>query len=283
MEDSNNGFSISFNNELELVLRISTYKDIAESFFEKIIDDIINFDTSDEEEYNKLINLLKFDFYIGIGSSYLNLEVYNSGFTFDLFEAGSTDHFPNYGYNSIYMLEQAQFNIIQQIFQIYIFSFIDYAKLYLIGDLDNSLISSLSQIVKNKIKLNSNNFQNINNINIINDFNFIKYFNKNINFDIKRKEIKNNVGYLNAGILLNQLTDISSLNENAYNPKVVNYIYSNNNPYEKESYTALFYNIKMLNISYSLHFNIFFYSVVEKIFSELRTKKSLGYHALSAY
>jgi hypothetical protein len=60
---------------------------------------------------------------------------------------------------------------------------------------------------------------------------------------------------------------------------VINYIYKNSNPYEKESYTGLFYNIKMLDPKYNPHFNVFLLSIIEKIFTELRSKKGLCYHS----
>ena len=282
LEDSNNFFSISYQDEL--ILTISTYKDIALSIFEKFIDEILNLDSNGEEEFNKLKNLLIFKLYLQTGFSYLNLEDYNPGNILDLFEYGQSDNYPDYGYASINLINNILFNHIQLFFNYYINGFIDYAKLFLIGDLDNDLISSLSQIVKDKIKISNNNanynFNNEINKNI--DNNKISYLNKYINFDIKRKNIYNNV-YSKAEHLLNIYKDTTKLNENIYSAKVVNYIYRNNNPYEKESYTGLFYNVKMLNASYNLHFNIFLNLIIEKISYEIRNKRALGYHALALY
>ena len=206
LEDSNNFFSISYQDEL--ILTISTYKDIALSIFEKFIDEILNLDSNGEEEFNKLKNLLIFKLYLQTGFSYLNLEDYNPGNILDLFEYGQSDKYPDYGYASINLINNILFNHIQLFFNYYINGFIDYAKLFLIGDLDNDLISSLSQIVKDKIKISNNNanynFNNEINKNI--DNNKISYLNKYINFDIKRKNIYNNA-YSKAENLLNIYKD----------------------------------------------------------------------------
>ena len=281
LEDPNNDFTISYNDDL--IITISTYKDLAISILDKFIDQLLSM--INEEEFKYLINFFRFQIYAKIGYSYLNLEEYNKGAIFDLFEFGNTNNYPNYGYSLIDLVNIFTYNNANLVYSYFIESFVN-KSLYLIGDLDDDLISNISKIVDNKIDIHTNSF--------INDNDFIYEFNPdnnnnyntNIFNDLFKINQNNNpfnlINNIKVNNILNKFSEIMS-NKDIPDNTVVNYIYSNNNTFERESYTGLFYNIKMLNQSYNLHFNLFIYSVIEKIFTELRTKRGLGYHALIEY
>lgn len=260
IEDPNNEFSISLGEEL--IITIQTYKDIVTSFLDEFIDKLLNI--IDEDEFNKEINYLKFTIYKEIGNSYLNLDNYNKGFILEIFNSGNSFNYPSIGYNYINQLDYyINYTFISNIFKSFKNSLIEYSKLYIIGDLDNNLISNLSSIVKNKIKLNSKINKNIKNS-----------LENNLSVNIKSEK------YLNENKIINKFSEIMP-KKNIIENTVVNYIYSNNNTYEKESYTGIFYNIKMLNPNYNNYFDIFYHIIKEKIIRELRSKKGLGYYAYS--
>ena len=58
-------------------------------------------------------------------------------------------------------------------------------------------------------------------------------------------------------------------------------IYSNENKYEKNSYTGIFYAMNIQDIKSLDVLNIFYFSISEKIYTELRTKRGYGYRCLS--
>ena len=255
LEDPNNGFSIAYNDEL--IITIDTYKDLAVSFFEKFIDRILNIFT--EEEFNKAKNYFIFNLYIKIGYAYLNLKEYNNGVKLDLFDYGDTINYPDFGYKIIERMKSFKYESITQIHPAFINSFIEYSKLYLFGDLDESIITQIYSIVQNKIKLKTSNINNL-------------------NYNTLFQNLEENNNNSNQKRILNEFSNIAK-NKIMESNSVINYIYKNSNPYEKESYTGLFYNIKMLDPKYNPHFNVFLFSIIEKIFTELRSKKGLCYHS----
>ena len=184
LEDPNNDFTITYEDEL--IISINTYKYIAAPFFEKFMDKLLELNTN--EEFNILINSLKNNLYKSIGLSYLNLEEYNKGAKLKSFLNLYIDDYPEYGYTELNILNN--FSPFRTYFHnLFINSFIDYSKLYLIGDLDDDLISKLSSIVENKIIIN----KNINKINIDNKNSDTN--NNNLNYMLK--EIKNKNLFLN--------------------------------------------------------------------------------------
>ena len=257
LEVPNNAFSITYSDEL--IITIDTYKDLAVSFFEKFIDRILNIFS--EEEFNRAKNYLIFELYLRIGYAYLQLKEYNNGVKLDLFDCGYTINYPDFGYGVIERIKSYNYSNITQTHPKFVNSFIDYSKLYLFGDLDESIITQIYSIVQNKIKLKLATI-NINNI---------KY-----NFLFSNIDEQNNNS--NQKRILNEFSKIVNNNIIESN-SVINYIYKNSNPYEKESYTGLFYNIEMLDPKYNQYFNLFFFSISEKVLTELRSKKGLCYHS----
>ena len=255
MEDPNNRFSITYDNEL--IITIDTYKDLVVAFFEKFIDRIFNIFT--EEEFNKEKNKIIFGLYTKIGAGYLNINEYNTGVILDLLDYGFTSNYPNFGYVIIERIKSFKYENITQIHPNFINSLIEYTKLYLFGDLDESIITQINSIVQNKIKLKAIQVNNL-------------------KYNTLFSNVEENKDTSNQKRILNEFSNI--IKKEIQNNTVVNYIYKNNNPYEKESFTGLFYNIKMLESKYNFHFNLFVYLITEKIFTELRSKKGLCYHSL---
>ena len=270
LEDPNNDFTITYQEELEI--SINTYKDIAVPFFGKFIDKLLELNS--EEEFNIIINSLKNNFYKNIGLAYLNLEEYNKGAKLKSFLNLFIDNYPDYGYIELSVLNN--FSPYRNYFhQLFINSFIDYSKLYLVGDLDDNLILQLSSIVENKIIINKTNSNR-------NIYNNNSDTNSHINYMLEEEKNKNLfLSVIKNNRISNIFAKIISNDEN-YNNSVINYIYSNNNTLEKESFTGLYYNIKMLDFSYYLHFDLFFYCIKEKFMTELRSR-GLGYHCFLEY
>ena len=160
LEDSNNAFKITYNDDL--VISIKTYKDIILDFFEKFLDKLLSI--CDEKEYNKLVEILKFQIHLNVGASYLNLENYNINYILNLFDSGISYEYPDNGYNNLKILEQISYTVIQQLNSLFIKSFFNTSNLYLIGDLDENLIFNLSKLVENKISININKNEDFNNI-----------------------------------------------------------------------------------------------------------------------
>jgi len=139
LEDPNNAFSITYSDEL--IITIDTYKDLAVSFFEKFIDRILNIFS--EEEFNRAKNYLIFELYLRIGYAYLQLKEYNNGVKLDLFDCGYTINYPDFGYGVIERIKSYNYSNITQTHPKFVNSFIDYSKLYLFGDLDESIITQI--------------------------------------------------------------------------------------------------------------------------------------------
>ena len=282
-EDYNNEFNINYdpiNDEFNIV--INTYKDIAKNFLIKFIDRLLKL--FEEKEYNYLIESTKNNINIDIGISPLDIEKINSGAILDLFESGVTDKYPNVGYNYLQILEQFNYENYKYLHNLFIQSFINYTKLYLIGDLDDNLISELSRIIREKIPLNLVNTQENNIIKNIDESNYFIKTGNIINFNKYRKQfILTHTDLVDEKEIrfLNKYSNIISNNINQINKgTVVNYIYSNSNPFELNSYTGIFYSINITEInSYDVLY-IFSLSIIEKIYTELRTKRGLGYHCL---
>ena len=180
------------------------------------------------------------------------------------------------------ILKSFNYNTIKIIHSSFVNSFIEYAKLFLIGDLDENLILELSKIVKEKININNNNelnnqFQSFIFKNDIIQDNFIPEFNdKNLFFNSK------NIFHI-PNQFLNKYSNSFIDNKIIPDNTIINYVYSNDNIYEKESYTLLLYKVKNIPQQYLSLVDIFLYSIEEKIFTELRTNRALGYHCLPQY
>jgi hypothetical protein len=239
----------------------------------------------DENDYNYVKDSLINDIYINIGASTLNIEEYNPGPVLDLFEYGQTNKNPDLGNANLNLLNQFNYQAVTYIHSKLIKSFISYTKLYLIGDLSEELISDLANIVKERIILNQNN--EINN-------NIVYNLERTIEFNNKENEIHSklnsqNYVFFNENQYYNKENNILNkfsnfiLNNNIQIAKdtVVNYIYSNENKYEKNSYTGIFYAMNIQDIKSLDVLNIFYFSISEKIYTELRTKRGYGYRCLS--
>ena len=277
--DINNKFTSTYENE-EFIIDIETYKDVALNIFEKLINKLLTF--CDEKELNNAINKIKHNIFTSIGLSQLNIENMNDA-KLDLFEYGASDKYPYLGYNNMEILKYFNYDIIKMIHSSFVNSFIEYAKLFLIGDLDENLILELSKLVKEKININNNNelnnqfqsfiFQN----DIIQDYFFIPEFNdENLFFNSK------NIFHI-SNQFLNKYSNSFIDNKIIPDNTIINYVYSNDNIYEKESYTLLLYKVKNIPQQYLSLVDIFLYSIEEKIFTELRTNRALGYHCLPQY
>ena len=284
LEDKNNKLSISYDSTTdEFIFVIDTYKDIAKNILEKAINRLLNL--FDENDYNYVKDSLINDIYINIGASTLNIEEYNPGAVLDLFEYGQTNKNPDLGKANLNLLNQFNYQAVTYIHSKLIKSFISYTKLYLIGDLSEELISDLANIVKERIILNQNN--EINN-------NIVYNLERTIEFNNKENEIHSklnsqnyvffneNQHYNKENNILNKFSNFI-LNNNIQIAKdtVVNYIYSNENKYEKNSYTGIFYAMNIQDIKSLDVLNIFYFSISEKIYTELRTKRGYGYRCLS--
>ena len=276
--DINNKFTSTYENE-EFIIDIETYKDVALNFFEKLINKLLTF--CDVKEFNNVIKLIQQNIFASIGFSKLNIENMND-VKFDLFEYGATDKDPYSGYNNMEILKSFNYNTIKIIHSSFVNSFIEYAKLFLIGDLDENLILELSKLVKEKININNNNelnnqFQSFIFKNDIIQDNFIPEFNdKNLFFNSK------NIFHI-SNQFLNKYSNSFINNKIIPDNTIINYVYSNDNIYEKESYTLLLYKVKNIPQQYLSLVDIFLYSIEEKIFTELRTNRALGYHCLPQY
>ena len=276
--DTNNKFTSTYENE-EFIIDIETYKDVALNFFEKLINKLLTF--CDVKEFNNVIKLIQQNIFASIGFSKLNIENMND-VKFDLFEYGATDKDPYSGYNNMEILKSFNYNTIKIIHSSFVNSFIEYAKLFLIGDLDENLILELSKIVKEKININNNNelnnqFQSFIFKNDIIQDNFIPEFNdKNLFFNSK------NIFHI-SNQFLNKYSNSFIDNKIIPDNTIINYVYSNDNIYEKESYTLLLYKVKNIPQQYLSLVDIFLYSIMEKIFTELRTNRALGYHCFPQY
>ena len=288
-EDDNNVFSTSYQpGTEEFSIVIDTYKDIAKDFFEKFIDRIMTL--YGEEEYNRAIKVAIFDIYLRKGSSTLNLEEINIGEIFDIIECGYSDKYPYPADSDLQTLELFNYENIKYFFNLFINSFKGNSKLYLIGDLDENLISDLSKIVRDKIPININNNLNdyikdnegkISKYNLeISEFNFASYKNEYLSFTFDKNENKY-INYNKINSLFDSVSQISS-KELIHLPKniAVNYIYSNDNEYENHSFAGFFYPIDLKTLPNIDVLNIFLFSITEKIITDLRTKKGLGYHCL---
>ena len=285
LEDDNNDLSISYETGTEeFIIVIDTYKDVSKNIFNKVIDRFLT--VCDQETFDRLIKHDIFEIYTQMGESTLKLEEINPGAILDLIEYGITDKYPYQANNDLRILEQFNFATVQIFFNLFVNSFIGNTKLYLIGDLDENLISELSQIVKEKIPLNVvNSFDN----NLKEKLDLVTIFKEQENkyiFPEKKDElILFNINKdIKGSNILNKFSSFLSNDKNAIPQNtVVNYIYSNDNIYEKHSFTGIFYALNLSTIPSMDLLNIFIFSIEEKVNKELRLKLGLGYHCLMKY
>ena len=290
LEDDNNAISTSYKpGTEEFSIIIDTYKDVSKIFFEKFIDRIMTL--YEEEEYNRVIRFSIFNIYLRKGGSTLDLEGINIGAIFDMIECGYTDKYPFSADNDLRILEMFNYANVKYFFNLFINSFIENSKLYLIGDLDENLISDLSKIVRDRIPINVNNNLNDNIKDIEEKLNIFNEELFEFNFESHKNEYKSfNFVHYNENRYINNIKKNKLFDSGAQifskefiqipNNVAVNYIYSNDNKYENHSFAGLFYTIDLKKLPNIDILNIFLSSIAEKIITDLRTKKGLGYHCL---
>ena len=222
-----------------------TYKDLIVPFFNKLLSKVLNI--CSEQEFTTLLNEMEYEVNRNYANSYLEIEDFNPNYILEMLDTGASVNYPYIWTENMELINQITYTQIQTIYQYLNTTFEQYSKLYIIGDLDEELISNLASIVEK---------------------NFVFKNKPDDNFD------KNNLDYI-----INKFKE-KEKNYDIQDNTVVNYVYSNNKTSEKESYIGLFYNLRNADAKYVYHLNLFLSSIVEKINTELRTKKGLGYHCL---